>query len=102
MRVNVTVPLAHVGPTLNDLVAGRRATIISMGSSGEEHQGRSAGETGDTTIVASVPLAALLGYSSELRSLTSGAGSFSMHPFAHRLVPTEEEARVLPNRMATL
>lgn len=98
MRVEITVPLKHLGPTLNDLIAGRRATIIST-SSDEDQQGEEDEKMRDTTILANVPLVSLLGYSNELRSRTSGAGSFSMHPCTYQVVPAGEEARLRPSRM---
>ena len=38
-------------------------------------------------VLATVPLAELFDYSNELRSMTQGAGTFSMTPSGYRLVP---------------
>lgn len=101
MRAEITVPLRYLGPTLNDLIAGKRATIITTNCDDEDQQEEDA-QMKDTTIVANVPLLSLLGYSNELRSRTSGAGSFSMHPYTYQMVPMGEEERLLPGRRELL
>ncbi|MBB1093592.1 elongation factor G [Rhodopseudomonas palustris] len=66
MHVEVTVPADHLGTVLGDLQA-RRAVIHGTTM---RHQ--------DVRIECEVLLAALLGYATELRSLTQGRGQFSM------------------------
>jgi elongation factor G len=66
MQVEVVVPDENMGSVLGDLQT-RRATI-----SGQES------EMGLSTILGSCPLQNLLGYTTELRSLTRGRGQFTM------------------------
>ncbi|XP_050543256.1 ribosome-releasing factor 2, mitochondrial [Daktulosphaira vitifoliae] len=48
-------------------------------------------------ISAHVPLAELLGYSKDLRTITSGAASFSMEFYAYQEVSSKDEAQVVKN-----
>ncbi|MCB9777444.1 MAG: elongation factor G [Alphaproteobacteria bacterium] len=66
MKVEVTVPDENMGSVLGDLQS-RKALI-----SGQES------EMGTTTISGECPLVGLLGYATELRSLTRGRGQFIM------------------------
>ena len=66
MAVEVVVPEANLGAVLGDLQA-RAAMITDTGSRGETAE-----------VKAEAPLAALLGYTTSLRSLTQGRGQFSM------------------------
>ncbi len=66
MLVEVTVPDENMGSVLGDLQS-RRAVI-----SGQES------DMGMATITGEAPLASLLGYMTELRSLTKGRGQFTM------------------------
>ena len=66
MGLEVVVPEANLGVVLGDLQA-RGALITDTG-----------GREGDAEIRAQAPLAALLGYTTTLRSLTQGRGQFSM------------------------
>lgn len=58
---------------LGDLTSSRKGQVCKLGSR--------AGD-GSRVIVALAPLASLMGYSTALRTITSGAGSFSSS-FAH-------------------
>ena len=66
MALEVVVPEANLGAVLGDLQA-RGALITDTG-----------GRDGDAEVRAQAPLAALLGYTTTLRSLTQGRGQFSM------------------------
>ncbi len=66
MALEVVVPEINLGAVLGDLQS-RAALITDTGSHG-----------GDAEIRAEAPLAALLGYTTALRSLTQGRGQFSM------------------------
>ena len=66
MALEVIVPQVNLGAVLGDLQS-RAALITDTGSRGETAEVR-----------AEVPLAALLGYATTLRSLTQGRGQFSM------------------------
>jgi elongation factor G len=77
MRIEVTVPEAHLGDVLTDLYA-RRAEITerTMQSSGHVLVGR-------------VPLSTMFGYATALRSLSQGRATFTMEPLEYRRVPEE-------------
>ena len=66
MAIEVVVPETNLGAVLGDLQA-RAAMITDTGNRGETAE-----------IRAEAPLAALLGYTTSLRSLTQGRGQFSM------------------------
>lgn len=66
MRVEVLVPEENLGAVLGDLQQ-RRAAIQATSS-----------RDGAASVLAEVALAALLGYTTDLRSLTQGRGQFSM------------------------
>jgi elongation factor G len=66
MMVSITVPDTSAGDVIGDL-NGKRGRILGMTPQGN----------GDTLVEAEVPLAEMLRYATELRSLTGGRGSFS-------------------------
>ncbi|MCB9728020.1 MAG: GTP-binding protein [Deltaproteobacteria bacterium] len=72
VALEVTVPEEAVGRVSGDL-ARRRARIHASTSRGTLQ-----------TLSASAPLAEMLRYATDLRSMTSGRGSFSMRPTGHR------------------
>ncbi|MER3455328.1 MAG: elongation factor G [candidate division GAL15 bacterium] len=71
MNVSVTVPDDLVGDVMGDL-NGKRGRIQGMESNGD----------GTTTVRAQVPMAEMLRYASDLRSITGGRGFFEMS-FSH-------------------
>jgi len=70
MKVEVEVPENFVGDVIGDLNS-RRGQIEAMGS-----------EQGIAKVTAKVPLAAMFGYATDIRSNTQGRGIFSME-FSH-------------------
>ncbi|MDQ7779497.1 MAG: elongation factor G [Planctomycetota bacterium] len=82
MKLEVTVPGEYLGDVLNDLNR-RRAEIESMDL-----------EETRRVIRGSVPIAAMFGYASSLRSLTQGRGAFSLEPLTYRPVPEETARRM--------
>jgi elongation factor G len=70
MKLTVKVPDSNTGDVIGDM-NGKRGRIMGMVPEG-----------GFTTIEAEVPMAELLRYSSDLRSLTQGRASYSME-FSH-------------------
>lgn len=83
MKVDVFTPEGHVGDVIGDL--NRRRGII---------QGQEADVTG-VRIKGEVPLSEMFGYISDLRTMTSGRGQFSMQ-FAHYLpCPKNVSERVI-------
>ncbi len=75
VAVRVTVPDANMGDIMGDMNT-RRGRV----------QGTEA-ERGNTTIIAHVPLAEMLRYTTQLRSLTGGRGHFTMEFDHYDIVP---------------
>jgi elongation factor G len=72
MKMEVVVPETNMGDVMGDLQGRRRGELKSMEA-----------EDGGTQIIkASVPLSEMFGYATDLRSMTSGRGVFSME-FSH-------------------
>ena len=81
MKFEVRVPEDFLGVVVKDLGA-RRAEI------------RDTGLAGPVALVRGlVPLSAMFGYSTDVRSLTQGRGSFSLEPFDYQAVPEHIAAR---------
>ena len=68
--IEVTIPTKYMGDISGDL-SGRRGRIQGMDSEGDQQ-----------IISAQVPLAAVSNYSTQLRSMTGGEGSYTME-FSH-------------------
>ena len=77
MKVEVSVPEIYLGDVLGDL-NGRRAEIQELDV-----------RSGVRLIKGLVPLAEMFGYTTVLRSCTSGRGSFVMEPFQYKAAPKE-------------
>lgn len=93
MRVELTVPEKHHGVVLGEVMNTRRGIVSSVDAGG------------DTTrvkhISARVPLKSMIGFSSALRSLTSGTASFSMEVDSYGPISKMEEDK-LRNEMSGL
>ncbi len=76
MNVRVTVPDANMGDVMSDLNT-RRGRVMGTES-----------ERGRTVVLAQVPLAEMLRYTTTLRSITAGRGVFSMEFDRYDIVPT--------------
>lgn len=76
MNVRVTVPDSHMGDVMSDLNT-RRGRV----------QGTET-ERGNTTIIAHVPMAEMLKYTTQIRSITGGRGYFTMEFDHYDTVPT--------------
>jgi len=83
MRVEVTV-LENVGGVLADLTNARRGQILSLDSSSKH-----------TVIEATAPSAEMIGYSTAIRSLTQGTGTFSMELLRYDPVPSTLQEDIL-------
>jgi len=70
MDVEVVVPEEYMGDVMGDL-SGRRGKVSSMDD-----------RAGAKVVDAKVPLAEMFGYATELRSMTQGRATYTMH-FAH-------------------
>ena len=75
MEVEVVVPEEFVGDVMGDLSA-RRGRILGISA-----------RAGARVIQASVPLAEMFGYATDLRSVTQGRATFSMEFFHYGRVP---------------
>ena len=80
MNLIVSSPSAYVGTVVADLSsASRSGLIVDVGANVDaEDYGRKDSLVAATQIKADVPLRGMVGYSTDLRSLTSGEASFSM------------------------
>jgi len=76
MNVRVTVPDANMGDVMSDLNT-RRGRV----------QGTEA-ERGNTIVIAHVPMAEMLRYTTQVRSITGGRGYFTMEFDHYDVVPT--------------
>lgn len=83
MRVQVVVPEADYGAVQGNLIA-RRGMITDTHVHGNMR-----------VLDAKVPLAEMFGYSGEIRSATSGRGSFSMEPLSYEPVPDQISEKIL-------
>jgi elongation factor G len=83
MRVQAVVPDSGFGAVQADLLA-RRGTITDCRVHGNMR-----------VIDANVPLVELFGYSSDIRSLTAGRGTFTMEPLAYERVPEQVAKEVI-------
>jgi elongation factor G len=75
MKLEVVVPEAYMGEVIGDLNA-RRGRILSLEA-----------RTGAQVIAATVPLAQVFGYATDLRSITQGRGNYTMLFSHHDEVP---------------
>ncbi len=75
MKARIVVPDAHMGDVMGDLNT-RRGRVQGTES-----------ERGSTVVVAHVPLAEMLRYTSQLRSITGGRGYFTMELDHYETVP---------------
>ncbi len=90
MNVRIIVPEANMGDVLSDLNT-RRARVQGM----ETERGRS-------VVTAQVPLAEMLRYTTELRSITGGRGIFSMSEDHYEVVPQHVAQDVIAARQKDL
>ncbi len=89
MRVEVETPEDHMGDVMGDLNA-RRGRILGMDA-----------RAGSQLIVAEVPLAAMFGYATQLRSMTKGRASYSMEFECYREVPSNVQEEVISGAKAS-
>jgi len=77
MRLQAAVPESYFGAVQGSLL-GKRAVITDARMHGNIR-----------IIDAKVPLVEMFGYSSEIRSVTSGRGTFTMEPLSYEKVPEQ-------------
>ncbi|MDP1835071.1 MAG: elongation factor G [Chlamydiales bacterium] len=83
MKVDVSTPEAHVGDVIGDLNR-RRGKILGQDSI-----------KGAVMIHAEVPLSEMFGYSTQLRSLSSGRATYVMEPSYFERVPTKIQEEII-------
>lgn len=86
MNVKIIVPEGYMGDVLGDLNT-RRARVQGMET-----------EKGHSTISAQVPLAEMLRYTTQLRSITGGRGIFTMEHDHYEVVPAHITAEIVAAR----
>ncbi len=86
MKVRVIVPEENMGDILGDMNT-RRARVQGMDS-----------ERGRSVITAMVPMAEMLRYTTDLRSMTGGRGVFEMEPVDYQMVPSHITADIVAAR----
>ncbi len=86
MSVEVTAPEEHTGGITSSLCS-KRGRVLGMET-----------KAGGTVLRGRVPLAEMFGYASELRNLTSGRGTFTMHFEHYETVPYAIAETVIEER----
>ena len=83
MRLQAITPEASFGAVQSSLL-GKRGLITDCRVHGNMR-----------VIDAKVPLAEMFGYSSEIRSVTAGRGTFTMEPFSYEKVPEQIASQII-------
>ena len=83
MKLQVVVPEPDYGSVQGNIIS-KRGTITDTAVHGNMR-----------IIDAKVPLAEMFGYSSDLRSATSGRGTFVMEPCTYEKVPEQIAEKIL-------
>ena len=83
MKVDVTTPEAHMGDVIGDLNR-RRGQIVGQ----ENHKG-------SVIVHSEVPLSEMFGYSTLLRSLSSGRATYAMEPSHFEKVPAKIQEEII-------
>ena len=83
MKVDVVTPDANLGDVMGDLTK-RRAKIMGQDA-----------QKGGQTIHAQVPLSEMFGYSTTLRSLSSGRATYTMEPSHFEKVPSKVQEEIV-------
>ena len=90
MKVEIEVPTTFQGPVAGELTS-RRGMILSSEISGNI-----------AVIEGEVPLAETFGYSTDLRSMTQGQGTFTMEFSKYRRVPTSIQQEIIEEKKKQL
>ncbi|KAI9146549.1 P-loop containing nucleoside triphosphate hydrolase protein [Paraphysoderma sedebokerense] len=97
MQVDVAVPDKYVGSVVRDITGKRRGKMLGMENlnENEENEESYSEVSGKQIVKANIPLSELIGYSSTLRSLTGGAGTFTMKLIGYGRVGTVQQEAVI-------
>jgi elongation factor G len=90
MLVEIECPESYQGPVVGNL-SSRRGIVTSTNV-----------QNGVCKILAEVPLAETFGYSTDLRSMTQGQGTFTMELARYKPVPASIQADIIAERKAEL
>jgi elongation factor G len=90
MKVEVEVPTEFRGSVTGDL-SSRRGMVTSAELRGT-----------DTVVTAEIPLATMFGYSTDVRSMTQGKGTFSMEFLEYRRVPQSIQEEIIAAKKAEM
>ncbi len=90
MRIEIEIPTEFQGPVVGNFT-GRRGMITTTEMIGPM-----------TRIEGQVPLAEVFGYSTDLRSLTQGQGTFTMEFALYRRLPGNLQREVIEERKKEL
>ncbi|CAM0117875.1 elongation factor G [Rhabdochlamydiaceae symbiont of Dictyostelium giganteum] len=82
MKVVVTTPDSHIGDVIGD-INKRRGRIMNQNST-----------KGLVEIESEIPLGEMFGYSTQLRSITSGRGTYTMEPSHFEKVPANIQEKI--------
>jgi elongation factor G len=88
MKIEIESPPDFQGPVAGEL-SKRRGLVLSTDLRGDS-----------ATILAEVPLAETFGYSTDLRSMTQGQGTFSMEFCKYKQVPKSIQEKIIEDRKA--
>ncbi|MBN2143285.1 MAG: elongation factor G, partial [Candidatus Aureabacteria bacterium] len=88
MKVEVETPNEFQGSVIGDL-SSRRGVILGSETRGD-----------DTVIQASVPLAEMFGYSTDLRSATAGKATYTMEFERYAQTPKMSQEKIIAERQA--
>ena len=83
MKIQIVVPQANFGAVQGNLLA-KRGMITNCRVHGNMQ-----------VIDAKAPLAEMFGYSSEIRSITAGRGTFTMEPLSYEKVPEQVAKQII-------
>jgi elongation factor G len=86
MKIEIEAPSDFQGAIVGDLIS--RRGMITQSDINEDN----------VVILGEVPLAETFGYSTDLRSLTQGQGTFSMEPAGYRRVPAALQLEIIADK----
>ncbi len=90
MKVEIEVPENFQGPVTGDVIS-RRGLIVNTDA-----------RDGVANILCEVPLAETFGYSTDIRSMTQGQGTFTMELACYRKVPSSVQETIISDKRKQL